>query len=252
MKRIINATLLCLLAACAGADDEGVVVPGFEEGLGQLEQPVFRPFKYGIEGVNDAQHHPDFGLMCEGTLPAEVADNWCSVPDSKTLKFNWSPSTCNAEWQGILFQAITDWQTDIGSVGWTISGTGDFNLSCGALSGSTTLGKFTSGPSWDQIGTSYGTLGQYRNGNIKIDTADSDAFCSFAVTEPSNDNCKYNLARHELFHLVGLGHNNNGTGPDLMSQRPDGTWVTKKSIGSTRLDMLDCYNPANGGLFDDC
>lgn len=251
------AFLIACLVACGG---ESPTVDGIE--LGTLEQPVYMPVKYGIEGVTNWEGSPDFGRECEGSTPAQVADDWCSVPNSKTIKFRWFPSTCpltgsygTAEgFRQVVYEAIINWQSEMTLLGWDMYQTGeDFQLKCETVAG-TPMGRFQPGPEWDQIGAPYGTLGQYKTGRYQIDFTDIAAWAQALApgSASARYNIVYNLVRHELWHSSGLGHSAAGAGPALMNEAPNGTWVTIKQPSASQLDRVECYNPANGGLFSDC
>lgn len=248
---------IALVMACGAPVDE----PDGES-IGTLEQAVYMPYRYGIEGVTDWQGHPDFGRECQGSLPSEVADNWCSVPNSKTIKLTWNPSSCPTSggygvsdgFRGVVYEAIVHWTNEMTLAGWTVIGSDpDFTLKCEGVPGSA-MGRFQPGPDWDQIGASYGTLGQYKTGKVQIDSADiiSFAYSLASGSAAARYEIVSNLVMHELWHLSGFGHSAHGAGPDIMNEAPDGTWVQQKLLGSTRWHKLECYNPANGGLFDDC
>lgn len=254
----IAAWLVCLVfVACGAAPEEA------GEAIGTLEQAVYMPFKYGIEGVTDWQGHPDFSRECQGSLPSEVADNWCSVPDSKSIKITWSPSSCPTTgsygmpegFRSVVYDAMVYWENELELIGWSVSGGSNpnYTLKCETVSG-TPMGRFQPGPDWDEIAASYGTLGQYKKGKVQIDSADIAAFASQLApgSATARYNIAFNLVIHELWHLAGLGHSAEGAGPDILNEAPDGTWVSFKILGSNRINRLDCYNPANSGLFDDC
>lgn len=249
MKHYLLSVLALFAVACAGTDDQPEPI-----NYGTLEQPVYVPGGYGIEGVTNWQGHPDFGLRCSGSIPADVADNWCSMPDSKSIVIGFQAGTCDSLMQAAAVDAYNFWVAEVTGAGFTVTTGNTFQMKCGSIAGTTVLGKFTSGPSWDQIGASYGTLGQYKNGFITMDQTDINAWAQSLApgSATARHNIKRNLWLHELFHLVGLAHSHNGTGPELLSEKPDGTWVNAKQITQTEWNMLDCYNPANGGLFDDC
>lgn len=248
------------LVACGAAPEEFDEEPG--QIIGTAEQAVYMPALYGIEGITDWQGHPDFGMQCAGQTPSEVADNWCIVPNSKTLKFSWTPSSCpttgsfgvNEGFRRVVYDATVYWENEMTLQGWNIVGGGtDFVLKCETVAG-TPMGHFQPGPSWDQIAAPYGTLGQYKNGKIGIDSADIMAFANSLApgSATARYNIAFNLVMHELWHLSGFGHSAAGAGPDIMSEAPDGTWVALKTMGAARLGRLDCYNPENGGLFSAC
>ncbi len=267
MKNIIKAILALALFACGAApedaqpDDPTDIGAAGDTVIGTLEQAVYMPFRYGIEGITDWEDHPDYSRECEGQTPQAVADDWCSVPNSKTIKLDWSPSTCPTTgsygvaegFRRVVYEAIINWQSEMTLLGWTMTGGSDFTLKCEGLAGSP-MGRFQPGPDWDEIATPYGTLGQYKKGAIQIDSADIAAWAQSLApgSASARYNIVYNLVRHELWHLSGLGHSAAGAGPALLNEAPNGTWVTIKHPTASQLERVECYNPANGGLFNDC
>jgi len=187
------------------------------------------------------------------------------VPDSKNINLGWSPSTCpttgsygpNAPdgFRSVVYDAITYWADEMTQLGWnmTSSAPSPFNLKCETVAG-TPRGRFQPGPTWDTIGVPWGTLGQYRNGKVQIDAAQlgPDAQALAPGSSAARYNYVFNHVIHELYHVVGLGHSHAGSGPNILNEAPDGTWVNLKFLSASQLDRLECYNPANGGLFPDC
>lgn len=248
---ITKATLIALTLSACGAPIEGE-----GETLGTLEQAVYMPYQYGIEGLDDSEDHPDFGLRCGGATVDDYADNFCAVPDTKQLSVKFYASTCSSLWQAAVMDAWATWALELNMAGWSVSTPANnpkYRVECGTLGGDG-LGRFQAGPSWDNIGVWYGTLGQHKTGKVTMDSVDADAWAMALAPNSASarHNIRVNLVLHELFHLAGLGHSTSGTGSALMSAQPNGTWVSLKNPTAAESDMLDCYNPTNGGLFDDC
>lgn len=255
MQRLFMFLSVVGLAACGAPEREGYL--GGEE-VGTLGQPIFMPYKYGIEGVTNWENDPDYGLQCEGTVHQDFADDWCSVPDSKTIRFKFYASTCrdtpsNESWRGAVVDAYYDWKYEIEAQGWSVIDGTNYQLRCDDGPGNGRLGRFRPGPSWDQHGTSWGTLGQYKDGKITMYSADTDSWVGgvYPGSAAARQVARINLIKHELYHLVGFGHSVHGFGPDLMSEQPNGTWNSYKDLGNARRSMLDCYNETSG-TSDDC
>jgi hypothetical protein len=237
-----------LLALACGGEATGEYV------LGTSEQPIFMPYRYGIDGLTNWEGDPDFGMQCEGSVPADFADDQCLVPDSKTIRFKHYASTCpDSTWDSAAVDAYYDWKYEVEAMGWSVVDGTNFQMRCDAGAGGGAMGRFRPGPTWDQHGTSWGTLSQYKDGKITMYYADADAWLQqvYPGSAAYRQIGRINLIKHELYHLVGFGHSQHGAGSDLMSESPNGTWYTYKDLGSTRRTMLDCYNPGSG-TSDDC
>jgi len=235
MVRLLALLLLAL--ACGAPSEAGQdIIP-----LGTLEQPIYLPFRYGIEGITNVQGHPDFGRECEGTTPAEWADNNCVVPNSRTVRFKFYASTCNGTWMGAVADAYWDWKAELEYWGWSVIDGSNYQLRCNDGDGGGALGRFVPGPSWDTIGVPQGTLRQHKDGRITMYSSSIDQVIANRSTEEQRI-VRMNLIRHELYHLVGFGHTTNGPGNDLMAVAPNSNWYTYRELGDRRRIMLDCYN----------
>lgn len=235
------AAIALLLFACGAPLDE-------EEGLyiGTLEQGIFVPVGYGAEsGTQNGVSSPP----CDDT---DWAGGQCSIPDSKFQIYKFFASSCSSWWQARFVGAENYVKPFVNGLGddWAYYG-GDINgvythgMYCNTSSG---LGAFTPGPDFENHATPLGTLRQYKNGTIRIDTADIEAQAGWSSkTEAERIRFAENVIRHEMGHSLGFGHFGSG----LMQDGTNATWYSNsKTFTIADRTVLRCYNEDSGSSPD--
>lgn len=233
--------LFGILAACGGEPTES---------LGTLEQPIYLPTDYGMEdgGKN---------YKCDGDWDGDV----CLVPNDKDLTFFIDGYNCPNWYKQRMQNAVIDVNTMISPLGWRtrivgINDPWDFVMFCETEStGPEAHSWFRNG--MDCHDTTRGELCQTKGGYIALRP-------NYIESKPIFQNATLlqrirkvaNDLRHEIGHMLGLGHHrtqrqgkllmDNGFPDDLSSD----AW--NKFLGFTQEELrdLECYNPDKGG--SDC
>lgn len=244
---------LCLLALACGAESEA---PLEGEWLGTAEQAVYMPARYGHEGGNG-------GPAC-GT-PGDWADNECWVPNSKRHYVKIHANTCTPWWQARFTSAWNETLAELAYINsyvdadkpkWEMA-PADSGMTNGVIfqwmcdPSTIASGSFSPNESnSDDIGVAGNDeLKQYKGGVLKIYASAIQAGPAWAAADDARrQRFARNVIRHEIAHQLGLGHESSPTG--LMG---DGDfWNNEYWMSGDQYRRIECYNPANSGLFDDC
>lgn len=261
MKRLIP-----LVFALGCASDAGDLFPepggdagptAFVEGLeiGTAHQPIFLPDYYGREvGVEGGNNHPSCHFPW--------ADSSCKAPDNKLLQVGFDANSCSTWYQTRFvnaFEAMRSFVAGLNDDEWVLSGpvtATNYVMKCMAGAGGGELGAFagSTNPSDNDVHVvpGYGQLYQYRKGNMFIRPSNIEAYSDWATrAEAERIRFVENSIKHELGHLLGLGHVA-GCGPLLMNSCPDSTWWSgTKAVTSADRTRMKCYNE-DSGTTDDC
>lgn len=248
--------LVFTLFAC-GASVESEPLGG--QVIGTAEQAVYRPAGYGMEGGTDANGS-------KTTCDNDWSNGECWVPNSKTFYAAFQAGTCSSWWQArfvdVWYEAIAELDyinadVDVASKWYlgpvpTIFGEPAiqpgliYNWRCQATDGIASFQPNRSNS--DDIDAGGGDeLRQYKGGTLRLDVADIEADILWVASDDARrQRFASNVLRHEVWHMLGHGHEENGLmgGCDYWNEE---CWPTM-----TMYNRQECYNPSNGGLFDDC
>lgn len=251
MKSLIKA-LFPLAAACSAPVPGDLEMPEGEV-LGTLKQAIYVPYAYGAEGDQKECIAPWAGGICR-------------VPDQRKLDIWFETDTCSSQFTiDRIFESIDFWFDMLKSVGWDVNlyytvatpsnaqKTTKIYVKCGNAGASPAM--FTPG-NYDDHGTQYGTLKQFRNGTLTVDENyfySSGLTAFWEATGPQQVYMVYNVISHEFGHAVGLGHVPQ-TSPPMLMQSPGWSLTNLQGAGlngplgpsTWQMDMLDCYNPNSG------
>lgn len=255
IKKLV-ALLAGLCFACGGemADVEKPDVERIE--IGQTGQAVYLPSLYGMET-------PGSGATCD----SDWENDECLVPNSKTFYVGFEAGTCSSWWQARFVDAWYEMLAEVDYLNsmihedatpWYMGPIPElwgeplvqpgltYKWRCQATGG---IGSFEANNlNLDFVDAgSRGDLAQYKGGVVRIDTPQIEANPLWAASDDARRRrMARNVLRHELWHMFGHGHENNGLmgGGDFWNNE---YWPT-----TDMYDRQACYNPANGGLFADC
>ena len=255
IKKIRIALALSLTFACGSPEEGGTELGG--QVLGTAEQAVYMPVLYGFEGGNG-------GPAC-GT-PGAWADNECFVPNSKRHYVKFHAGTCTSWWQARAVEIWNEVLADLNYVNsyvrddrpnWELlpaDGTGlsngvIFQWGCDGNTSPEGAGSFVPNKSnSDDIDVAGNDeLRQYKGGVLKLYTTYAQNDGRWTTSNDARRQRRArNLIRHEVWHQFGLGHET----PGLMGDCD--YWNTECWPSFDQYQRVACYNPSNGGLFDDC
>jgi hypothetical protein len=253
IKNISIALGLACSLAC-GASPEGEQPTG--EVIGTLEQAVYLPSLYGTEATGG-----------KTTCDSSWSGNECWVPNSKTFYVAFQAGTCSSWWQARFVDAWYEMLAEVDYLNsmihedatpWYMGPVPEifgepavapgliFNWRCQATDGQASFQPNSSNA--DSIDAGGGkTLKQYKGGTVRVDTPQIEADILWAASDDARRRrFARDIIRHELWHMFGHGHENNGLmgGGDF--------WNNEYWPSMDMYDRQACYNPANGGLFADC
>jgi hypothetical protein len=186
------------------------------------------------------------------------------VPNDKIHYVTFHAATCNSWWQARFVEAHLELNADLEYVNshiepgdmWEIrnaagSGRGVgliHQWQCDSNTSRQAFGSYGyNTKTVDDVGTSRGTLKQYKAGVLKIYSTLIQADPLWAAADDARRRrLARNVIRHEMWHQFGLGHENTG----LMGAGD--FWNNEYWPTASQYRRVECYNPDNGGLFDDC
>jgi hypothetical protein len=259
MNRIIMTPIALFALACGGRDEDAE--PG--EILGTAEQAVYHPAGYGTEGGTDANGSK---TACDGNWSA----NECWVPNSKTFYTKFQAGTCSSWWQARFVDMWYEQLAEIDYINvavdvaskWYVGPVPEifgepaiapgliFNWRCQATGGIASF-QPNSSNSDDIDAGGNDELRQYKGGTLRVDTAEIEADVLWAASDDARRRrFARNVLRHEVWHQMGHGHEY-ASGPGHLMGTCD-YWNEECWPTTTMYDRQKCYNPSNGGLFDDC
>ncbi len=199
-KTWLLAALMALASAC-GAEDNGAETVEYEAvETGTAEQAATYTL-HQQHGIVMTSSYP----RCNHASPNYSSSNPCVHPPRRNLGYNLNSASCgtsNTAVQGGLALAA---QTANG-LGWAVAevssgGTIAVRCVCNELASGTA-------GSTQFVGPSSGALRPYDSASIRIDLCRIEAGSIYAAsTSAGKANIKTNVAKHELFHALGIGHN---------------------------------------------
>ena len=249
MQLFLLLTLAVFAFACGDGGEDFYTAPEKVD-IGTLEQPIYMPDQYGFEGGS--------GGRCDS--------NWeggrCWVPDIRPISIRLANSHgCSQFTIDVITLAIQQFGSFLPS-DWpvTYANDGAYQVKCNnseTLAQNSRLGNMALVKE-EEHDTSRGKLTQHRTGTMTLFTGKIAALSGWQCG--SSTSCENrrkvflsNVFRHELGHILGMGHRTTSSGsrlmdyafPDYNSSSPQLVWSQALTLDATEKSWLDCYTPGS-------